>query len=438
MASSKTGNDLKSNKQACDPCKARKVRCNRESRCQQCCHLGLRCTYSASKQRRSNIDRGRHLRQWKSQSTKGSALLAPLSSTDDPASDVAATKTLLPVPDPAALARFLPAYEQSVYPFHPIISLAEAVESMNEMQTSQEARAFCYALAAIAINLTCTNQVHEQLEPWISAAMHLQQPLLNVEQITARRLITVQWIHVCLMGMQKLDLAYFYLRQATSMIQMLHVDSDDKDLSTSEKARRQRLYWLIFVHERFGAISFQWNVILPPLKSPPIMAPDIPAKVEFGFRQIYRLFSIVDADLLVKWNPSPSDPTQVITREWIEAKHHAIENESILSYYGEGDKKLSDDQIADLIITKHWLHMILWQIAVSQCLLSSSAKENHMSLLFPIRISSQLRSTLSNMPKEMFTIHGSCMQQKLFEITDTIGKCAEHHTCYLDRRSQWS
>lgn len=77
-------------------------------------------------------------------------------------------------------------------------------------------------------------------------------------------------------------------------------------------------------------------------------------------------------------------------------------------------------QQADLIITKHWMRMLLWQIALSRQLLSSGSNEQSMSLLFPVGVSAQLRALIGRMSRREVSIHGSGIQQKLFELTDII------------------
>lgn len=321
--------------------------------------------------------------------------------------------------DETFVLNYLPDYTNYVYPFHPIIPPAAIHEALDEAASNIEARAFLFALAAVTINLTRSESVFEQVRPWIHAAMKLQQPLLGTEEITVRRIMTVQWCHVCLMGMKQHGIAYFYLRQALTMLQLLEVDKEQHEtLKVVERAQRQRLYHLMFIHERFLALAHQRSILLAPLPQLAIIDTSIPPNVDHGFRQITRLFMHVDEDLLSKWSRSDTE-RHAITPEWIEAKHQAIENESVYAF--EEDMGLTEFQLADLIITKHWLHMLLWQIAVSQCLLSSSPEEHFMTLAFPVRISSQLRTMLATSRKEMFRIHGTAMQSKLFEITDTIG-----------------
>lgn len=57
---------------------------------------------------------------------------------------------------------------------------------------------------------------------------------------------------------------------------------------------------------------------------------------------------------------------------------------------------------------------------MSKTLLSSKSSKGCLSLLFPVRLSQQLRLQVTSMSREAIEIHGSGIVQKLFEITDTI------------------
>lgn len=63
---------------ACDACKRRKVKCNGQSRCQQCAHLGLRCIYSASGKTRSQGKRGHIISEFRNQTFNTAAISPPI------------------------------------------------------------------------------------------------------------------------------------------------------------------------------------------------------------------------------------------------------------------------------------------------------------------------------------------------------------------------
>ena len=87
---------------------------------------------------------------------------------------------------------------------------------------------------------------------------------------------------------------------------------------------------------------------------------------------------------------------------------------------------LSPMQQADLIITRQWLRTLVWQLAMSNILLSSDSSSESLTLTFPLRLSNQLRLFLARMSHESVGIHGSGILSKLFEITDTIADVVIH------------
>ncbi|KAF1356119.1 hypothetical protein BDV97DRAFT_374009 [Delphinella strobiligena] len=429
--------------QACDACKLRKVRCNGEIRCQQCSHLNLRCVYSAPKPRQKSLKRGQLIAKYK-QRTNGTIARAagheesehsespgsqsqslPAISTllaESPSSAITASS---PPHDSGYFSNFLHDYEVSVYPVNPIITVAEVQSLIHQMHLNSEARAFVYAYIAVTIFLTgYTAEIpHEdtsaQVDYWCNEAARARGPMLPTDKATVPRIMTAQFLHICLMGLRMLDMAFFYLRDSITMIQMLRVDHPEvmRTLPLHERARRQRLYCEAFVHERYLAIANNRPIVLPPLQHLPELDPSLPTGIHEGFNQIISLFSLIDNDFVMNWLGSHTGSTTV-TSTWVEDKQKQIDAERAGD--DEGVARLTDMQQADLIITKHWLRTLVWQMAMSKCLLSSAASKESMSLLFPVRLSKQLRNLVGKMSRQAVEIHGSGIQQKLFELTDTI------------------
>ncbi|RMZ25535.1 hypothetical protein D0859_10422 [Hortaea werneckii] len=154
-----------------------------------------------------------------------------------------------------------------------------------------------------------------------------------------------------------------------------------------------------------------------PLETLPEPDGTIPIDINAGFIQIIRLFLHIDDDMLSKWFAT-FDSEQHIDLSWVLEKHQQIDAETA----GGRDEVacLSNRQQVDLFITKHWMRMLVWQIAMSKCLLSSGSSEQSMSLSFPIGISKHLRELITSVSKQDIEVHGSCIQQKLIELTDTI------------------
>ncbi|RMY57440.1 hypothetical protein D0865_03108 [Hortaea werneckii] len=415
---------------ACDTCSQRKVRCNGQQRCQQCEHFNLLCKYSAPAPRPQYERRATKPAKRLKDTVQAIAPLATSASIHGAFWTAGINGASMQyqaraeVGDNNFFIALLSDFETFVLPFHPTITMAEAQKAIETMSENQEARAFVYGLVAVTLNLTHSlrsnaNPESSDISKWVSMSLDALRPVLLQEHISVRRVATLQFLHVCFMGLGRYDIAFHYLRQSVTMLEILRIEDSSSMLMLpfTERSQRQRLYWTVFIHERFYAIACHRPALLRPLDTLPEPDGTIPIDINTGFIQIIRLFLHIDDDMLSKWFAT-FDSEQHVDLTWIVEKHQQIDAETA----GSGDEVgcLSSRQQVDLLITKHWLRMLVWQIAMSKCLLSSGSSEQSMSLLFPIGISKQLRELIASVSKQDIEVHGSGIQQKLFELTDTI------------------
>ncbi|KAJ5205819.1 hypothetical protein N7491_003556 [Penicillium cf. griseofulvum] len=405
---------------ACDPCNRRKVRCNGQQRCQQCEHLDLLCTYTENRSLRSrkhSLRRGAVISKYKN-NTKANALtpllppLAPTASLQLPTS---------------YFESLIPAYMTYVYPFSPIITDEEVHISMTKMNEREHA-AFIYAFTAVTLDITrssqptksSTSSASTQITDLMRQSVETQQPLLIGFRPSILRATTSIFIQMCAMSLGHYDLGFFYLREAISMIQMLRINDKtvNAGLSTTERARRQRLYWQCFIHERFMSIVNFSPVTLPPHTQYPEEDEFVGAEIQQGWTQVIKTFCMLDASFISLWI---GDRTQV-TASWVERKHRELDD----ALWEVEVSALSELQQADLVITRQWMRTLLWQMAMSNCLLSSHASCPSLELEMPLRLSSQLRQFLTKISQNTIRVHGSSMISKLLEIVNTIADVVIH------------
>lgn len=227
-------------------------------------------------------------------------------------------------------------YDAYVFPFHPIITPAEAREAVCAMHHDLEARAFVYALTAVTISLALTstvpgNEDAAAILDWLRRSTAAFPGVLSVDDITIRRIVAVEFIHVALGCLGRFEPAYYYLRQSVSMVEALRVDDPHSltHFSASERAKRQRLYALIWVHERYFALS---HYHAPTLTTEPLisayasMEDTISPQIAHGFDQIVSLFRHVDGDMIRNWLALSDDATSV-DPVWIQEKHQELESD---------------------------------------------------------------------------------------------------------------
>ena len=73
-----------------------------------------------------------------------------------------------------------------------------------------------------------------------------------VENPTVNTVITSFFLFGCCFGLNKHNTAYFHLREATALAQILGMQDENTYISDDvvETSRKRRLFWLLFVTER--------------------------------------------------------------------------------------------------------------------------------------------------------------------------------------------
>jgi hypothetical protein len=140
--------------------------------------------------------------------------------------------------------------------------------------------------------------------------------------------------------------------------------------------------------------------------------------IQQGWTQVIKTFCMLDASFISLWI---GDRSQV-TASWVEAKHRELDDE----LWELEVSTLSELQQADLVVTRQWMRTLLWQMAMSNCLLSSHASCPSLELEMPLQLSSQLRGFLTKISQNTIRVHGSSMISKLLEIINTIADVVIH------------
>ncbi|KAF4332474.1 transcription activator [Fusarium beomiforme] len=433
---------------ACDPCRVRKVKCSGTNPCSQCGHLNLACVYSAATSRRKPTVRGRlvaQIREGVRPDDARSNSASPQNDDPSPVAYNAIPTSIGSAYSPDFFLGLLHDYERVVFPVNPIILPSEIVTAIQGMDQSFEDAALVYAYAAVTVNLSQTSWNPDCDVPFritelmnLSFKAHKQAEMstgiMGKFPVSVKRIVTCLFLEICLMTFKRFDRTFIILREAIAMIQMLDLDRyKDASLTDHELSTRQRLYCEISIHERFFTIVSGHPAILPRLNpSLPAMDHEIPCHINEGFNRLIELFHVLDDTFLSHWRAQqdPQCTAPEMTATWIEHKQaeldqneiDAAETDNALVANGCG---LTELQHVDLFITRLWMRILVWQLALSQGLLQSAPPQNShecFSMHFPAqRLSTQLRNLVLRLERvDSIGLHGSGIFQKLFEITSTV------------------
>lgn len=482
---------------ACDACRVRKVRCSGDQPCAQCAHLNLACNFAPAPPKRKPGVRGRLVAQLRNKtspaangvasskcspphssiqngsvsggevSSAGSSPIAGSVPVTSIAGIVDALQTTSPRSEPSYtiggcgfppefFLGLLTEFEDLVYPVNPVLTPAEVRACIHNMHDDYEDAALVHAYAAVTVNLTKTswtkngcdvaNQMTTlmQYSFWAHRKAEMAKEgdgyaggLQGELPVTVKRIMTCIWLEICLMAFKRFDRSFMILREAISMVQTMNLHQyreGDSRITHTELARQQRMYWEMYIHERFLFVMSGYPCAMIPLRTGlPMQDDSIPSHVGLGFNRLVALFQNIDDAFLAHWasqqSPNPSGPE--LTSQWIESKQAQLDQDESDALKAEeemmssGFGTLVELQHVDLFITRLWLRTLVWQLALSHGLLRSTPTQSThegLSLHFPAqRLSAQLRNLVSRLENiSSVMVNGSGILQKLFEITSTV------------------
>jgi hypothetical protein len=353
--------------------------------------------------------------------------------------------------DTAFFEKLISPYEEHVYPVNPIITPDEIRAAVMNRHQNNEDAALAYAFAAVTANLTktswtldgdlitlMTDLMQKSLESHRRADFGFNDPsgMLSELPISVKRIMTCIFLEITMMAFKRFDRSFAILREAISMIHALkiHQYTGAEAFGSYEVSRRQRLYWEAFIHERFMTAVAGYPSIMPPLRTGlPFFDDSIPSHIEAGFNRLIHMFRIMDQPFLSQWTSEhSSEPERPrFTVDWLEGKLTELDEDETRAAKDDealrasGRAGLTELQHADVFITRVWMRTLVWQLALSQQMLSSSPPETShegLSLHFPVQqLSTQLRTLVSQLGSVASVgTHGSGILQKLFEITNTV------------------
>lgn len=349
----------------------------------------------------------------------------------------------------------LPEFEELVYPVNPVLTSGEIRTAIHNMHTNFEDAALVHAYASVTISLTKTSwtlpgrDIASQMTTlmqychWVYRKAEIGREsdghiggLLGEIPVTVKRIMTCLWLELSLMAFRRYDRSYTILREAIGMVQMLNMHQyceGDTRLTHAELTRRQRMYWELYIHERFLFIMSGFPCAMVPLRTGlPFHDATIPPHVALGWNRLVVLFQNMDDVFLAHWaaQQAPNPLLPEITSEWIESKQAQLDRDEADALRAEremlsaGHGTLIELQHVELFITRLWLRILVWQLALSQGLLRFIPNQNThegLSFHFPAqRLSVQLRNLVSCLKGiSSVVFHRSSTLQKLVEITST-------------------
>ncbi|KKP03246.1 hypothetical protein THAR02_04628 [Trichoderma harzianum] len=419
-------------KRACDACHRRKVKCDGINPCRNCSSAQLSCTYNAIPQKKgpkgSRAKVISELRETQRQTSLAAKIHGRINGGPNapPASNLAPTPGMLTSELVKECSQF---FFDHMNAQAPILDRRQVEQQILYMEQNRDA--YCLMASMCAFVMLQPGMTIPSSDPYnldvipganiVSCQLLLEETLRvrkgyeYLEQITINSLATNFFLFACYYGQEMHEKAWYYLREATTMIQMFGMNKEEyyMQLDVAEAARMRRIYWLFFVIERAYAIqrqrplTLQATINLPTLGDDPT---DPLAHQLNGFILLVNLFRPFD---------------DAFTSMWNKARSH-LSSQSIVSL-----QKLLNDTVQralcqdpswnDVHTNQQWLKNMVWQLSNGVV----AGGEDSISYQFPGTMSRELLLKMaSHFPGQGMELLTSGLLEKLIE-------CAYSMTEYL-------
>ena len=193
--------------------------------------------------------------------------------------------------------------------------------------------------------------------------------------------------------------AWYYLQESITFAENLSLDDEEAylKLDAVEAQWRRRLYWLLFITERAYAVQRRKRTRLTPSVSLPTVFESEDLRLLNGFVSLANLFSAVDDSFVSAWRGSRrqslcNEAWLTKTQRDLDATSRAIGN-------------LTETQHLDISVTREWLHVLAWQMGVSNGLIWGQG-EGGMRLDYPIELAKKVVEITTSATAVALDSHG--------------------------------
>ena len=193
--------------------------------------------------------------------------------------------------------------------------------------------------------------------------------------------------------------AWHYLQEGITFSE--NVDMDDEasyaKLDPIEAQWRRRLYWLLFITERAYAVQRRKNTRLHASVHLPAVFESEDPQLLNGFVNLANLFSAVDDSFVSAWRGSRRQ--SLCNEAWLANTQQQLDAAALAL------DDISETQHLDISITREWLHVLAWQMGVSNGLIWGKG-EGGMRLDYPIELAKKVVEITSGANTLALDSHG--------------------------------
>ncbi|KFY00335.1 hypothetical protein V490_01401 [Pseudogymnoascus sp. VKM F-3557] len=319
-----------------------------------------------------------------------------------------------------------------LFPIMPVLERNKYLDSKmleDQVAMSPGEYALLTAVSALTIvQLSLPGHFVPNEVPTISAGMLIEECLRirhkcnYIETPNLQTVLTSFFLFGYYGNLEKHNQARHFLHEAISFAEAIKLDDEIylSQLDTRQEQWYRRTFWLLFITERAYALQQQNRIKIQTtlIKLPAVFGSEEP-QLLYGFVNLVNLFLVIDSTFLSMVNSTSKSAD--FSKTWLVEVLRKLSSSSMTC------ESLETHQL-DILVSRQWLQMLLWQLSVKQGLLTTSSTEEPFNLQYPILLARDVVKTISSVNQESLDCHGIGMEQKLADIaaclTDVL-KCAE-------------
>jgi hypothetical protein len=194
--------------------------------------------------------------------------------------------------------------------------------------------------------------------------------------------------------------AWFYLQESITLSENMNLDDELSyaKLDPVEAQWRRRLYWLLFITERAYAVQRRKHARLhASVELPAVFESEDPHLLN-GFVNLANLFSAVDDSFVSAWRGSRRQ--SLCDEAWLAKTQRQLDAAALAL-----DRNVSETQQLDISVTREWLHVLAWQMGVSNGLIWGKG-DGGMRLDYPIELARKVVEITSGANALALDSHG--------------------------------
>jgi hypothetical protein len=332
---------------------------------------------------------------------------------------------------PSVIRNVLSMYKESLYGIWPLLATDELIQRLendtNDPTIYSLTTALCGATLSNMSRVVLDDSLQSSLdaEAFIWESRRMRGTFDYMEPVTLDTVLTSYFLHIYY-GRQtsREQMAAFYIREAITFAHMLgmHLDETYARHSVRDQRVMRKLYFLLFMTERYLCIQQGLPIVLDSIPLPDVDDEENPDAVT-GFLNLVTLFSTPGRDFFGRWTSQGSNLN--MSRDQLLLIQHALQRPL------ENPTHINDIQMVDIVVSQHWIRSLAWKLSVISGYVMSSGKRE-MNVEYPLEIAQHALRGVSQFPPAAFEVHGPGMEVKMYEIATAL---ADSILCKPDEQS---